>query len=149
MTEILFYHLERRALEDVLPELLEKCYERGWRSVVQATTDERCKALDTHLWSYRDDSFLPHGPSGDAFAADQPICLTTGADNPNGATVRFLVERAVADEVGTYDRVVHIFDGADEAAIAQARDQWKAGKAGGHSVAYWQQDVDGRWKKKA
>ena len=35
MTETLFYHLERRALEDVLPGLVEKSLERGWRAVIR------------------------------------------------------------------------------------------------------------------
>jgi len=148
MTEILFYHLERRSLEDVLPGLLEKCLERGWRTVVQASSSERCAALDAHLWSYREDSFLPHGASGDEFASEHPICLTTGSDNPNDANIRFLVEMAVPDNVTSYDRVVHIFDGADDAAVQQARKQWKAGMGDGHTMTYWQQDDRGRWLKK-
>ena len=45
MTEVLFYHLQRQPLEAVLPTLLVKSLERGWRAVVQATTDERLAAL--------------------------------------------------------------------------------------------------------
>ena len=60
MTEVLFYHLQDMSLENVLPPLLEKSLERGWRVVVQSTSEERADALDAHLWTYRDDSFLPH-----------------------------------------------------------------------------------------
>ena len=31
MTEVLFYHLQNMTLESVLPPLLEKSLERGWR----------------------------------------------------------------------------------------------------------------------
>ena len=148
MTEILFYHLEQRPLEDVLPGLLEKCLERGWNAVVQASSQERCSALDSHLWSYREDSFLPHGPSGDPHAADHPICLTIGTDNPNRAVVRFCVERAECSDAASYQRVVHIFDGADEDAVQQARRTWKESRSAGHSVTYWQQDEAGRWQKR-
>ncbi len=58
MTEILFYHLQRQPVEKVLPQLLEKSLERGWRVVVQASSEERIDALDAHLWTYRDDNFL-------------------------------------------------------------------------------------------
>ena len=61
MTEVVFYHLQRQPLEQVLPDLLERSLERGWRVVVQASSDERVEALDAHLWTYRDDNFLPHG----------------------------------------------------------------------------------------
>ncbi|MEM8813254.1 MAG: DNA polymerase III subunit chi [Pseudomonadota bacterium] len=148
MTEVLFYHLERRSLEDVLPELLEKCVQRGWRAVVQASTPDRCAVLDAHLWTYRDESFLPHGTGSDVHASEQPVWLTTDADNPNGASVRFLVERAVPDTLDGYERIVHIFDGGDPDALAQARSQWTEAKSGGHTVTYWQQDEQGRWNKK-
>src|SRR5689334_11444558 len=95
MAEVLFYHLEQRPLESVLPALLEKVLERGWRAVVEVGSAERAKALDTSLWTYRDDSFLPHGLAGDALDPEQPVLLTTASDNPNGATVRFFTDRAV------------------------------------------------------
>ena len=34
MTEILFYHLQRQPIERVLPGMLEKSLERGWRVIV-------------------------------------------------------------------------------------------------------------------
>src|SRR5438128_3485978 len=92
MTEVLFYHLQNMSLEAVLPPLLEKSLERGWRVVVQAASEERVEALDSHLWTYRDDSFLPHGTWRDRDAADQPIILAVDDGNPNRASVRFLID---------------------------------------------------------
>src|SRR6476619_4747087 len=87
MTEIYFYHLERRSLEEVLPSLLERSLERGWRAVVQAASEERVEALDTLLWTYREESFLPHGTKRDGDPDMQPVYLTTSEEHPNGATV--------------------------------------------------------------
>ncbi|MCS0493615.1 DNA polymerase III subunit chi [Ancylobacter mangrovi] len=148
MTEVFFYHLTNRPLESALPQLLEKCFERGWRCTVQATTDERVAALDQLLWTYDDASFLPHGTDRQPDAARQPILLTTNPANPNGATVRFLVEQAVIDDPDTYARVIHLFDGADPDAVDQARESWRAAKAAGHDIAYWQQGPDGRWQRR-
>ena len=61
MADVLFYHLERQPLERVLPVLLEKTLERGWRAAVQTASQAYAEALDGHLWTYREDSFLPHG----------------------------------------------------------------------------------------
>lgn len=149
MTEVLFYHLTLKPLEDVLPGLLETCLQRDWRVVVQAGSAERVTALDSLLWSYRDDSFLPHGKASDGEADRQPVFLTDGPDNPNGASVRFLVDRATAPDLSSYARGVFLFDGNDEAAVSDARQQWKALKAAGHALTYWQQTDDGRWQKKA
>lgn len=147
--EVLFYHLERAPLERVLPELLEKSLERGWRAVVQAGSDERVEALDTALWTYRDDSFLPHGTASTGAPERQPVYLTSGEDNPNGAAVRFLVDGAEAGDLAGYERAVYLFDGRDEAAVARAREQWSAMKQAGHAVTYWQQNERGKWEKKA
>jgi DNA polymerase-3 subunit chi len=150
MTEVLFYHLQRQPIERVLPQLLERSVERGWRAVVQAASDERLDALDAHLWTYRDDSFLPHGTARDAEAAMQPILLTTADDNPNGAAVRFLIDGApVPPDAASYARIVLLFDGEDEEALAAARQRWGEAKAKGFDVTYWQTDEQGRWVKKA
>jgi DNA polymerase-3 subunit chi len=150
MTEILFYHLHRQPIERVLPQLLEKSIERGWRVVVQAASDERVEALDAHLWTYRDDTFLPHGTARAGEAAAQPILLTSGDDNPNGATVRFLIDGApMPADAETYDRIVLLFDGEDDDALAAARARWSEAKAQGLDATYWQPDEQGRWVKKA
>jgi DNA polymerase-3 subunit chi len=147
MAEVLFYHLERRPLESVLPELLARSLERGWRAVVKVGSDERLAHLNAHLWSYDDASFLPHGAAADGHAEEQPIWLTTGDDNPNAADVRFLVDGAEAAELSGYQRSVFLFDAADPDALARARTAWKAAKAAGHDGTYWRQDESGRWSK--
>ena len=150
MTEILFYHLQRQPLEKVLPQLLEKSLQRGWRVVVQASSDERVEALDAHLWTYRDDAFLAHGTYREAEPAMQPVLLTVNGDNPNGANVRFLIDGApVPDDAASYQRIVLIFDGEDEEAVAAARARWSEAKASGFDATYWQADEQGRWQKQA
>ena len=81
--------------------------------MVQAGSDERVEALDTLLWTYRDESFLPHGTRRDGNPALQPIYLTTLEDNPNGATVRFLVDGADTADLTAYTRIVYLFEGRD------------------------------------
>jgi DNA polymerase-3 subunit chi len=150
MTEVLFYHLQRQPIERVLPALLERSLERGWRVVVQAGSQERIEALDAHLWTYREDSFLPHGTWREAEASQQPILLTVNDDNPNGAAVRFLLDgAAVPPDAATYQRIVLLFDGDDPDAVETARGCWSDAKKLGFDVTYWQPDEQGRWQRKA
>ncbi len=150
MTEVLFYHLQGQRLEGVLPTLLEKSLERGWRVVVQGVSEERIEALDAHLWTYRDDGFLPHGTWREAEAPAQPVLLTLTEGNPNAADVRFLIEgAAVPADAEAYRRIVLLFDGDDDEAVAAARAHWNEAKAKGFDVTYWQPDDNGRWVKKA
>jgi len=148
MTEVLFYHLKGQTLDQVLPPLLEKSLERGWRVVVQAASDERIEGLDAHLWTYRDDRFLPHGTWRDSEAPEQPILLTVNGDNPNRAVVRFLIEGAeMPADASAYERLVLLFDGEDPDAVASARLRWGEAKTAGFEVTYWQADEQGRWRR--
>jgi DNA polymerase III subunit chi len=149
VTEVLFYHLERQPLDRVLPSLLEKTLERGWKAVVRSGSEQRLEALDLGLWTYREESFLPHGTKKDGHAELQPIYLTTGEEVPNDAGVLFLVDGADTSKFDGFVRIVHMLDGQDDEALALARQQWKAAKAAGCSVTYWQQNHQGRWEKKA
>lgn len=148
MTEVLFYHLETQPLERVLPQLLEKTIERGWRAVVETSASERAAAIDTLLWTYRDDSFLPHAIAGEPTDADQPVLITADTGNRNAANVRFFVDRAVPQTGEGYDRIVYLFSGHDPDAVSEARVAWTSLKEG-NSLTYWQQDANGRWAKKA
>ncbi|MFP3921750.1 MAG: DNA polymerase III subunit chi, partial [Dichotomicrobium sp.] len=140
---------ERQPLERVLPVLLEKTLERGWRAVVQTASREYAEALDGQLWTYREDSFLPHGLASERDAPRHPVVIAPDAANPNGAQVRFLVEGAEMPDLSGYTRAVLLFDGRDESAVAGAREHWKAAKAAGHDVTYWQQSEAGKWEKRA
>ena len=149
MTEVLFYHLQNMTVENVLPPLLEKSLERGWRVVVQSTSEERADALDAHLWTYRDDSFLPHATWRAGDAADQPVLLAVTEANPNQANVRFLLDNAALPvDSDSYERMVLLFDGDDAEALTLARGAWTDCKSRGFEVTYWQTDEQGRWRRR-
>lgn len=147
MAEILFYHLEAQPLERVLPVLVERSLERGWKVVIETTSDERAESIDSLLWTFRPDSFLPHALAGGDADALQPVLITTRPHNPNGASVRFYVDRAVPASGGDYERIVFMFSGHDPDAVTEARAAWKTLRDG-NDLTYWQQEPGGRWVKK-
>jgi DNA polymerase-3 subunit chi len=150
VTDILFYHLQSRSLEAVLPQLVEKSLEKAWRVVVQATTRERLAALDERLWTFDQASFLPHATDEEGDPAAQPVLLTAGFGNLNRAAIRFLVEGApIPEDAQSYQRIVLLFDGNDPDAVEAAREAWRGVKAGGFEATYWRQNDAGRWEKQA
>ena len=150
MAELLFFHLQSRPLEQVLPTILDRAVSRGQKVVVEVSSQERLSALDDHLWTYSDESFLPHVTAMEADAAENPVVLTTQPHNPNAAQVRICAEGVrIPDVMDGYDRVVLIFDGDDPDALTAAREDWKKAKALNLAASYWQQDDTGRWEKKA
>ncbi len=151
MSRVDFYHLQSQTLENVLPKLLEKAYATGKSTLVRIGNEERVDFLNAMLWTYTDQSFLPHGSKKDGNAELQPIWLTAGTDNPNMASLLFLVDGAQAEigELENFSRVFNVFDGNSVEAVEQARRFWKEIKASGNECFYWKQDASGRWQQQS
>ncbi|HEY8008440.1 MAG TPA: DNA polymerase III subunit chi [Methylocella sp.] len=101
---------------------------------------------------YSDASFLAHGWASGGDAEMQPVYLTTGLENPNGALLRIFVggaEMGSALADAAYARAISIFDGTNEEDFVLARAQWKELKERGFLATYRQQGENGRWEKKA
>ncbi len=152
MPEIIFYCLERKALEDILPGLLERTVERAWRAIVRFDSIERMNALDSWLWTWSEQSFLAHGTPETPCPNRQPVYLTTGAENPNGATVLFIAGAAIpaqwgADGFGNFHRVVVLFDGQDKQLFEAAQSSWQNAKQSGLTANLWRQSASGKWEQ--
>ena len=147
MSRVDFYHLQSQPLEEVLPKLLEKAYSTGKSTLLSIGTDDLVDFLNGLLWTYSDQSFLPHGSRKDGNAELQPIWLTSGTDNPNMASLLFLVDGAQAaiEELDKFGRIFNIFDGHSEESLNQARNFWKEIKKSGNECHYWKQDAQGKW----
>jgi len=154
MTETLFYHLERRSLDDVLPNLVTRTLERGQRVLIKADSADRASAIDNLLWTYDDQSFLPHAQVGGGDAKRQPVLITTEDENANAANVLFLVGGAEPPawngaEANALTRIVLMFDGRDADSLGRARAAWKDAKAAGHDATYWKEMPSGKFEKQA
>ena len=148
MAEIGFYRLLRSSIEQALPQLLGRTLAVGQRAAVRCGSEERVAALDAALWVCPEPDWLPHGSAASGDADLQPIWLATDDAAPNGARFLFLLDATNSDRLAAFDRVFDLFDGHDEAAVAAARERWRAAKAAGHTLAYWQQTTRG-WERKA
>ncbi len=149
MSEVWFYHLQRVSLEAALPGLIERTLQRSWRALVRTTSQERVEFLNGHLWTFSQNSFIPHGSKSDGNAERQPVYLTADQENPNGADVLFLVDGAEESAPEDFARCVLLFDGKNEERVAQARSYWSNLKDTGIAITYWQQQEDGKWVQTA
>jgi DNA polymerase-3 subunit chi len=147
VTEIRFYHLEQRRVDQSLPPLLERALEEGRRVLVRASSDEMVAALNERLWTYDESSFLPHGAAGDGDPTTEPIFLTSELENPNSATMLVKLSGAEGEADDAFDLVVLLFDGRDEAALAHARGEWRRLKDQGRTISYWRESDEGGWER--
>ena len=151
MTRFDFYHLQKAPLEQVLPLLSEKAYGTGKRTKILLGTEERVEFINSLLWTYNEESFLPHGSKKDGFADEQPIFISTSEENENSAEILILADGAKLDiaKLSGYERVLNIFDGNNETALNEARAYWKEIKSLEGELHYWQQKDNGSFEQKA
>ncbi len=147
--EVWFYHLERTGLEEVLPDLLEKTLARGWRALVWCRDEARLARIDEALWTWRDESFLPHGLAQDPFAEAQPVLLSTAPERRNGAQALFAVDGDPGEDLQGFTRCVVIFDGRSADELASARGLWSRCRREGLPATYWRQGETRGWRKAA
>jgi DNA polymerase-3 subunit chi len=147
MTEIHFYHLESQPLERLLASLLHKALDRRWRVVVQTGSEERVEWLSNALWTYDEDSFLPHGSVRDGHAERQPVWLTAGSESPNRPHLRIYLDAVAISPDPALERIIYLFDGRDEGALEAARGEWRKARSLGAALVYWREDSAGRWTR--
>ena len=148
-TEVNFYHLTKSSLEDALPRLLLKTLQAGERAVVMLGSPERVDALNTHLWTYDPNGFLPHGtrarrrgrpPAGVADASRrEPQRRRPSCSSPTARARKGRPTTSAASSCST---------AATRGAVADSRERWKAYKAAGHAVVYWQQTAAAAGRRK-
>lgn len=143
-----FYHLQHTTLERAVGPLLEKCLERDWRVLAVSPEASRRAALDEALWTYDDQSFLPHGQAEaeGLVAAEQPVLITKEAENQNNAAVALLMDGVELPVDASFERCMVMFDDGDGATRQKAREQFKAAKDAGLVARYFQQSGRG-WKE--
>ena len=151
MTRVDFYHLQKAPLEQVLPKLCEKAFSTGKRIKILLGTEERVEFINSLLWTYNEESFLPHGSKKDGFVDEQPIFISAAEENENNATILILADGAQLDagKLTDYERVLNIFDGNNTQALEAARAYWKEIKALNGDLHYWQQTNNGSFEQKA
>jgi DNA polymerase-3 subunit chi len=149
MTDIRFYHMEQATLDQALPMIVMKAWQSGENVMVRVPDKREASRLNDLLWSFRGDSFIPHGMDGDKHADQQPVFVTVNDENVNEANILILTHGCTHPSVGDFKMTCEMLDGRVESQITDARSRWKTYKDDGHDLTYWQQDENGKWGKKA
>lgn len=144
-----FYHLQKNTLDEALPKLVSKAYETGQSIKIKVGNELRVDFLNTLLWTFDEESFIPHGTKKDGFAEMEPIFLSSDDETPNNAKILFLVDGADIDikTTSNFDRILYVFDGNNEDEVKKARKTWKAFKEAASECRYWQQNESGKWEE--
>jgi len=148
MTEIRFYHLQKQTLDQALPLIVEKAFNAGHKITIRLSTPQEVDRMNNILWSYKPNSFLPHGSKKNNSSEKQPIWLTDKEENLNNSNVLILTQDLEEENIDAYDLCCELLEDKDKSALEAARKRWKIYLEHGHDVTYWHQSSSGSWQKK-
>ena len=144
-----FYHLEKVPLEKALPAILQKAYDAHSKVLIKTDLAEQADELNTILWTYDPNSFLPHGCEKDGHPEKQPIFITHKDHfNPNHATLCVLVHDVPVPTDEPFDRILYFFNGLNQTSLEKAREEWKKVASTNAERFYWKQNDAGKWENK-
>jgi DNA polymerase-3 subunit chi len=127
MTQVDFYVLEPTgggSRQTLACRIAEKAWSQGHRVLVHCASAEEARQVDRLLWTFRDQSFVPHGLLGEADVALNPVLVTHGGEA--GEEHDVLVNLAPATPVcfSRFARVAEPVDNDPEARAA-SRERFK------------------------
>jgi DNA polymerase-3 subunit chi len=144
--EVNFYQAAEGNLIPLIIRLLEKVFASGMRCIFHSPLEERIRVIDKTLWTFSTNSFIPHGDGSLGFCDRQPMYLTSGIENPNGASILMLVDTFEHKKLNNFKKALLIFE--EEERVTEAKRLCEALKNNGENVNYWEQIQKG-WKKQA
>ena len=113
MTQVDFYILEERAEGNrfvLACRLAEKIYHQGRRVFINTGSDEELRHMDRLLWTFRQGSFVPHGPQGKADPTTTPVIIGKLGEAGGEADVMINLANEVPACFSRFQRVAELID---------------------------------------
>ena len=142
MTRIDFYVLEDTARDNrytLTCRLADKIFRDGRRVYLHTESEQEARHLDRLLWTFRDQSFLPHGLAGQSGRELTRILIGWNAPPDGEDDVLINLAREVPDFFSRFSRVAEPLD--SESGVREAgRERFRFYRARGyplhsHSIA--------------
>lgn len=145
-----FYQLAGGEVSELAAQLTEKAQSVGKKTIIHAPKSET-QNVSRALWVLRDLSFLAHGIDGDDGAEFAAIWVSSDSnENQISAEFAILLFGQSVPDMTAYERCFILFNGKDEAALQEARSQWKSLSSQYQGLCrYFAKTDEGKWEQKA
>ena len=104
--------------------LVDKAYRLGHTVYIVTSSEAQAAVLDDLLWTFRQDSFVPHERYPLASAEGSPVLIGITSPAEVSAQVLINVTDALSDGFERYERVVELVD-AHPDVLAKSRERFK------------------------
>ncbi len=148
-----FYDLKDKSPDEALLLLIEQIVQSKKRTVIVLKDEKEAERINGFLWTFDENSFIPHGNKNDGNERKQPIYLADAEEfkqfkentAPNSASFIVYMNVAIPDipDKNIYERCFIIFGNRDQAVLENARTLWKKTMEIGGEKHLWRRD--GKW----
>lgn len=117
MPRVDFYVLEAPSHEGLLRQacrLAEKAWQMGHRVYIATPSADATRQLDELLWTFRPDSFVPHGRYPETGGNDLPILIGHDSQPEDGAGVLVNLTPSVPEFHERFERIAEFVSGDEE-----------------------------------
>jgi DNA polymerase-3 subunit chi len=118
---------------DLICRLAEKAYKNKHRIYIHANNQTEAYQLDELLWTYREDSFLPHNLVGEGPNLAPPIQIGFKEKPENHRDILLNLHQAVPEFYSHFTRVLELVPNDDESQ-AIAREHYRFYRAAGYDI---------------
>jgi len=135
MTRIDFYQLnpQRQRYDQVVCQLCQKAYDSKQFTLLLTQNQQQSKHLDQKLWTYSDDSFLPHdGEESEDLVT--PILVHDNPDPKGNRQLLINLSTSVPIYFAQFDRVIEL---VTEDNKSQAREHYSYYKERGYPLNHF------------
>ncbi|MDX1455862.1 MAG: DNA polymerase III subunit chi [Gammaproteobacteria bacterium] len=115
MTEIDFYVLEGAApgkREQFACKLVDKVHSLGHDIFIHTDNSAVANSINELLWTFRDDSFIPHGLAGEE--TDAKVIIGSGQAPASPPHLLINLSREVPEFFSQFERVAEVLDDSEE-----------------------------------
>ncbi len=124
---VTFYDIPHERRFALAAKLAASAWEKKKHLILRCHPDEAA-ALDQHLWTFREESFVPHEICDDATGLLDPearVVITTRDVRPIPAEVLFQLAPAEIEFARAFDSVIDIVDHTDPERLLRSRERFK------------------------
>jgi DNA polymerase-3 subunit chi len=125
-SEIVFIVLNSAVKSRIVCDLAEKCYLNNQRTVIYTKSEEECKTIDSLLWTWKQQSFIPHKCLISLSKSQtEPIVLTTSIESAADYDTVLLVDPLPMETVSQFSTVIDFAEKYDSQGIELSRKRYK------------------------
>ena len=137
VTEVIFVEATASRMEMRACELAGHSYAQGDRLQIIAIDEEQAVRLDDLLWTYKPDTFVPHGRwKGMGSASDQSIVITTRKERVPGIASLLTMDYCPVKIVRQFSKVIHVVVVDNKERLEASRRYWTLLKDAGFTLRH-------------